>query len=267
MPEHYAPLSEFDRSSIGEALKTEAVSTRDVAHGDGQTLSVGDGKTVLEVYPLAGVARVTTEHARVEVFRVPGYSVNSTVGRVVFEQGADDDRTRLLVHHDGKVSFHPVPRAVHAPQTAETTGTDVQPTLPLAQGAAAITGPVQRSYEGHAGREPSEQEALQLEGRLGRNPWFRRDGDTLVGWFPLAVHDERGDRTWHNIVMHGDVAQQLQDANRRGVVAQGPGVVAVTGQHVVRREQQDDGRTTVRREFHVTSFTVVKPHRPRQQRR
>src|SRR6185312_11186179 len=117
MPERYSPINDFDGSTVSETLRTEAVSTRDVGHGDGQALSVGDGKAVLEVYPDAQVARVTTAHARVEIYRVPGYSVNPHLGLVVFEQDANDHRTRLLVNREGKVSFHPVLRVPQSPPT------------------------------------------------------------------------------------------------------------------------------------------------------
>lgn len=267
MPERYSPISEFDPSAVSEALQTEAVSTRDVAHGDGQTLAVGDGKAVLEVYPDAQVARVTTTDARVELFRVPGYSVNPGVGRVVFEQGAEQHRTRLLVHRDGKVSFHPVLRAVHTPQTADTAHDAVQATLPLGSGSAAPTVAQKRTSDRPPQAESAEPEELQLQGRLGRNPWFGRDGETLVGKFPLAVHDNRGDKTWYDIVMRGAVAEQLQGASRQGVVAQGPGVVTVTGRPVIRREQTDDGQTKVKREFHASAFTVVEAPKRRPQRR
>lgn len=112
--------------AVSETLQAEAVATRDVAHGDGQSLSLRDGKAVLEIYPDSRVARITTTDARVEIYRVPGYSVNPDVGRVVFEQGAEQHRTRLLVHRDGKVSLHPVLRAVPTPRTAETARDDVQ---------------------------------------------------------------------------------------------------------------------------------------------
>src|SRR3954452_8136403 len=110
-------FSEFDGRKAGEALGAEPRTLRDVAHGDGEALNVGDA--VLEVYPDAGVTRVTTPDARIELFRVPNYSV--TGERVVFEQGGEDDRTRLQVRADGKVAFHPVLRATESPTTSETT--------------------------------------------------------------------------------------------------------------------------------------------------
>src|SRR3954451_12487102 len=115
MPETPSNFSEFDAKAAGEALGSKPRPTRDVAHGDGDALDVGDA--TLEVYRDAGVARVTTPDARIELFRVPSYSVNGQ--RVVFEQGDQDDRTRLQVRADGKVAFHPVLRATESSTTRE----------------------------------------------------------------------------------------------------------------------------------------------------
>src|SRR3712207_2929477 len=117
MPETPSNFSEFDAQTAGHALGAEPRTMRDIAHGDGEALNVGE--TVLEVYRDAGVARVTTPDARIELFRVPSFAINGE--RVVFEQGENDDRTRLLIRGDGKVSFYPVLRAAETPQTQETT--------------------------------------------------------------------------------------------------------------------------------------------------
>src|SRR3954452_23662341 len=116
MPEVPSHFSEFDTQAAGEALGSQPHAMRGVAHGDGEALNVGD--TTLEVYRDAGVARVTTPDARIELFRVPSYSVSTE--RVLFEQGTDGNRSRLLVGRDGKVSFRPVVRATESSRTSET---------------------------------------------------------------------------------------------------------------------------------------------------
>src|SRR3954463_2356517 len=116
MPEVPSHFSEFDAAAAGQVLGAEPRTTRDIAHGDGEALNVGD--TVLEVYRNAGFARVTTPDARIELYRVPSYTVSGE--RVVFEQGDKDDRARLLVRGDGKVSFYPVLRAAETSRTQET---------------------------------------------------------------------------------------------------------------------------------------------------
>src|SRR3954453_269511 len=99
MPEVPSKFSEFDAAAAGEALGSQPRTMRDVAHGDGEALTVGD--TTLEVYPDAGITPRTTAGARIELFRVPTFSVSAERG--VVEQGTDRDRARLLVGRDGKV--------------------------------------------------------------------------------------------------------------------------------------------------------------------
>jgi hypothetical protein len=97
-------FSQFDAAKAGEAIGAEPREIRDVAYGDGQAMNIGD--TSLEIYQKAGVTRVTTPDARIELFRVPSYHVSPE--RLVFQQGEADSRTRLLVRSNGRVSFYPV---------------------------------------------------------------------------------------------------------------------------------------------------------------
>src|SRR3954451_20629763 len=159
-------FSEFDGRKAGEALGARPHLTRDVAHGDGEALNVGDA--VVEVYPDAGVARVTTPDARIELFRVPNYLISGA--RVVFEQGDEDNRTRLQVRADGKVAFHPVLRAAGSPTTGGTPsaaelGSPPPTTLPE-------TSTARQDATAAAGQESKEPPQVQLVGRLGRDPWF-----------------------------------------------------------------------------------------------
>src|SRR5215218_3861801 len=117
MAELPSNFSEFDAAAAGEALGAEPHALHDIAHGDGEALTVRD--TVLEVYRDAGFARVTTPDARIELYRVPSYTLSGQ--RVVFEQGDQDDRSRLLVRNDGRVSFYPVLRATESSRTPDTT--------------------------------------------------------------------------------------------------------------------------------------------------
>src|SRR3954447_5497544 len=122
MPEQYSAFHEFDAEQAGQALGAEPRSTRDVAHGNGQAFDLTEA--VLEVYPDAGVTRATTPDARVELFRVPRYTVREQ--RVIFELGDDEDRSRLQIRADGKVAFHPVLRSAESSQTEETTSSGRQ---------------------------------------------------------------------------------------------------------------------------------------------
>lgn len=228
MPEKYTPFPDFDSEAVSQALGAESQWLRDVAHGEGEALIVGDGRVELQVYPSAGVARVTTADARVEIYRVPGYSVNSDVGRVVFEQGADDERTRLLVQRNGKVSFHPVLRATGAASTTETTqGAPVdQPTLQT--GSQGVLE--QPETAAPSTSESEERPTITLTGRLGQDPWFTRDNDLLVAGFPLAINHDHGTTTWHTVKARGDAADQVDAGQKAGYIRRGK-QVSVTGSY------------------------------------
>src|SRR3954462_4587863 len=119
MAEQYSSFEEFDPQAAAQALGAEARQTRDVAHGDGQAFDLTNA--VLEVYPDAGVTRTTTPDARVELFRVPRYTLREQ--RVIFELGDEAARSRLQGRADGKVAFHPVLRSPEQPRTDGTTPT------------------------------------------------------------------------------------------------------------------------------------------------
>src|SRR4051812_13933636 len=97
MTEEYRDIRQVDSETLSQALGATARDVRDVAHGDGQAVDIAAGKTVLEIFPDASVARVTTEDARLELFRVPGYSVNVDSGTVVFRQGQENIGRQLVL--------------------------------------------------------------------------------------------------------------------------------------------------------------------------
>jgi hypothetical protein len=165
MPETPSNFNEFDAAVVGQALGAEPRTMRDVAHGKGEALNVGD--TVLEVYRDAGFARVTTADARIELFRVPSYTLSGE--RVVFEQGDQDDRTRLYVSADGKVALRPVLRATESSRTNETTvgGRQDSPTSSVSSDNVTGRNGTTSDPEGQKGGEVQQ---FQLQGRLGRDP-------------------------------------------------------------------------------------------------
>src|SRR4051794_32097014 len=194
MPETPSNFNEFDAAAVGQALGAEPRTMRDVAHGDGEALDVGD--TVLEVYRNAGFARVTTADARIELFRVPNYTLSGE--RVVFEQGDKDDRTRLYVSADGKVALRPVLRATESSRTNETAVSERQDSPTPADPSHNVTGRKDTTSEREKG---GEVQTIQLQGRLGRDPWFSTTDDQPIAGFPLAVNNERGQTTWHKVVV------------------------------------------------------------------
>jgi hypothetical protein len=184
---------------------------------------------------------------------------------VVFEQGQDGDRTRLLVADDGKVSFHPVLRAPESPTTGETTEADAQVIAPPSTPSGASQEDRDHPTTGSRS-EAGEPETVQLVGRLGRDPWFKTQGDAPIGGFPLAVNDPNGgNTTWHKVVVFGDAAEGLQEASRRGQIRKGR-LVDVTGQTVVRQEKTDRG-TRTSHEFHASAVIRVTATEPQSRRR
>ena len=57
MAEHASHFPDFDPAIITSILGADTRPTRDVAHGDGQAVTVG--QTELQVFPSTGVARIT----------------------------------------------------------------------------------------------------------------------------------------------------------------------------------------------------------------
>jgi hypothetical protein len=211
MTERYAAFAAFNSKEVSEALAAESQPVRDVAHGAGSILQVADGKISLEVFPTAGVARVTTDHARLEVHRVPAYAVDAQKHRVVFEQGADDDRTRLMIRDDGKVSFYPVMRAAEAVVTEQKPSVDTKPTVtpPVASEAATVP----QTASGVVSAEATERELVTLQGRLGRDPNFSETEDGLAASFLFGVNtlgQKKADWFW--VTAYGDSAHTLKQA-------------------------------------------------------
>ncbi len=247
MPEQYSAFHEFDAEAAGQALGAAPRTARDVAHGDGQALDVEDA--VLEVYPDAGVTRITTPDVRLELFRVPRYTVREQ--RVIFELGDEEDRSRLQVRADGKVAFHPVLRSPEPSQTNETAANGCQDSPAPVVASETTTRPP-------ASSEPREAvHEVQLQGRLGRDPWFSTRDDRPAAGCPIAVNPEDGGKaTWHDIVTFDETAGLLQEAFKKHQIDKGK-LVAVTGQPVVVEVPKPGGGVKRAREIHASAITRV----------
>jgi hypothetical protein len=253
MPEQPSNFSKFDVQAAGQALGAEPRTTRDIAHGDGEALDVGN--TVLEVYRDAGFARVTTPDARIELYRVPSYSVSGE--RVLFEQGENDDRSRLLVRNDGKVSFYPVLRATELSRTPDRTVSGHQDSPAPADPSSNFTGQNDAASGSPEGEKGGEVQQMQLQGRLGRDPWFSTRDDRPAAGFPLAVNPPDGSKAiWHDVVTFDETAGQLHEAFEKRQINKGK-PVAVTGQTVIREEPKANGGVKKSAEFHAIAVTRV----------
>jgi hypothetical protein len=258
MTEQYSEFSGFKSDEVRTVLAAQGQPARDLSHGAGEALSVAGGRVLLEVFPASGVARVTTDHARVEVHRVPGYSVDQDKGRVVFEQGPDDERTRLIVRGDGKVSFYPIVRAAEAAVTEQKPATDAKPTAAPQVPSEAATGPQTTSVDSR--QESEEVQLVTLQGRLGRDPWFSGGEDSPIAGFPLAVNTD-SQTTWHKVVVFDETAVALKEHAQRGDIRKGR-LVDVTG-HIETREEPTTKGTKKIVEFHASQVTRVRASRPR----
>jgi Single-strand binding protein family len=253
MAEQYSSFQEFDPQAAAQALGAKARQTRDVAHGDGQAFDLTDA--VLEVYPDAGVTRATTPDARVELFRVPRYTVRDE--RVIFELGNEEDRTRLQIRADGKVAFHPVLRAAESSQTEETTSSGRQDSP-----TPAVTSETTTTSSNSSPEQREAVQEMQLRGNLGRDPWFATRDDRPAAGFPLGVNPEGGGKaTWHDIVTFGETEEQLRESFDRQKITKGK-LVEVTGHPVVTEQPRDDGRVRKIREFHASAVTRLQATRP-----
>jgi hypothetical protein len=111
---------------------------------------------------------------------------------------------------------------------------------------------------------PTEIRAERLnrpEGRLGRDPWFRSEGEQHIAGFPLAVNDPENRTTWHKVVVFDATADQLHEAYQKGSVRKGR-LVDVTGQTVVREEPRANGGVKKNPEFHASAVARVQSSRP-----
>jgi hypothetical protein len=244
-------FSEFDATKASEALGTEPRNTHDVAHGDGQALEIGD--TSVEVYPDAGVARITTADARIELFRVPTYNVSPQ--RVVFQQGEPGARTSLLVRDDGRVWYYPSLRAPESSRTEEKASSDEVVFSVPSDSSIGVT----RRPDRIPGADPEkhEPEQQQLSGRLGRDPWFATRGEEPAAGFPLAVNDEQGKTTWHRVFVLGELVEQVRSGLQKGQIKRGR-LVQLSGIEVVQHEPTAKGGTKTTKEFHATNVVPMK---------
>jgi hypothetical protein len=230
MTDRYIPFEAFNISELSDALDTESRTTRDVAHGWGEAMTLGESMTELQIYPAAGVVRATSEAASLELHRVPGYTVqDETV--VYFEPTAETERTRLTVNTDGEISLRSLAGATAAP---EAKPTDTPPTGETSSQNASQspTEPTQTPSAG--GPESEDRRTITFSGQLGRDPWFKQDGDELVSGFPVAENHNGAPTIWYDVVTRGELAKHIQDSfattNKDTVITSGQ-PVEVTGHH------------------------------------
>lgn len=121
---------DWGRSQIGEVLDAVPGHTHDVAWGDGNRYEIGhDPETAsrLEIFPAAGVVRLTSQDAQLTLFRQPAPSLSSD--RVRFEQLGPDSQLQLTLTRHGRARLDIIPIA---PEPTVWDGAEPHrtPTLP-----------------------------------------------------------------------------------------------------------------------------------------
>lgn len=229
------------------------------------------GDARLEVYPRTGVTRLTAQGVRVELFgsavtdvspgglefsrTQPGQDASLTVvpgGGIVFTLVAGGERRPPIQTEPHTTPPSPTSPRLSGPETAQEredfdTGLrssppteDAPSTSPAAREPALPSPSDERTTSPQQSAAETEQERISLTGRLGRDPAFRTTKTgSLVGRFPLAVHREDGNTTWHTVLAFGSRAEQLQRRLASGELTQGREVDVVGYLHVNERPGKD----------------------------
>src|SRR5512144_790041 len=268
MAEHEPHRARFDEQALADALNACSATVRDVAYGEGVQYSAGRGSVRLEIFPRTGVTRLTAPDVRVELFG--GTRAEVSEGGVEFARAQPGQDASLTVVPDGGIVCTLVAGGEYRSPDATEPAADPLPRLVAAPETPAGLAPAplpDRKAPGQSGSdvqtaehdEPTEPEAVTMQSRLGRDPWFGGSEESPIAGFPLAIN--AANRTiWHKVVVFDETATKLAAQLQRGDVRKGR-LVEVTGQLVVREDPTPKG---VRKseEFHATAVSGVKPARP-----
>lgn len=265
-PEYSLPIAE-----IRARLHATHQTGRDPILGAKHEFLLQDGRGALEVFPTAGITRVDTPSALIQVAVQPRVETGNGQG-ITLDLSDAGVETALTLHPDGAVLFSCVPGAPEPSTTAPdaTSSTNV----PLARSGASedhdsaahiptvTTRPPSTQRNGSTtpgapaaseDRDTKEAEPrVQLTGRLGRTPTFRTSPrGTQIGSFSLAVHGQDGATTWHSIVAFGTRAEQLQHRVAQGELGKGQEVNVVGYQHTREMPTKTGSRTVT--EIHAVA--------------
>jgi hypothetical protein len=96
----------FDQQAVAKALGTKAQEVTDPAYGDGQHFQVRSEKAFLslDTFPEAGVSRITTKSARIELFGGSLPHVEDE-GIVFLQKDAEHEHSTVALHPDGALTL------------------------------------------------------------------------------------------------------------------------------------------------------------------
>jgi len=165
------------------------VVVNDKTYGEGYRLD-GVWGVKVEVFPTAGVTRLTTNDARLVLYGRSEPRMDQ--GRLVFDSSDHHEDAGITQRQDGTL-----------------IGLFVREDLEQVQRRA--TGETRRA----------EHPRVEMTGRIGKTPLFHRSRRrTLVGRFPLEIYGERGQTTFRRILIFGERAERLQEEVRDGAIGQ-----------------------------------------------
>ncbi|MFD7264005.1 single-stranded DNA-binding protein [Streptomyces sp. NPDC059874] len=96
----------FDGEAVAKALRTTAQEVTDPAYGEGQHFQVQSDKAFLslDTFPEAGVSRITTKSARIELFGASLPHVEDE-GIVFLQKDEEHEHSTVAVHPDGALTL------------------------------------------------------------------------------------------------------------------------------------------------------------------
>jgi hypothetical protein len=225
----------WDIGAFAKTLGVKPQPVDDIAVGLGSRLSVAT--TTIEVFPDAGVTRLFSRSARVELFRLDPPTADEH--GIIFQSSHSGEDARVLVTPDGTVNLTIGPARAPAAEPAGSIATEVRETR---------------------GEDPQDTASAAAEkaprvvftGRIGRDPQVRstRNGRTIAR-MPLAVHE--GETTsWHTILFFDDAAQRAVETLSKGKL------VTIIGYKHVRDVQKRDGSTAQVEEIYAAAVQPPK---------
>lgn len=260
---------DWGRAAIAEVLDTAPHHIHDIAWGDGSSYLVGhesEQPTRLDLYPAAGVARLTTGDAQITLFRQSSPSLYTDHLR--FEHQGADERQQLILTRQGRLRLDVAPSVDDAsfldhrpsPSVGDEPLQNIQNDPHGADDGIEILPAIETPVTGHSrgqsvvAEDPSgktERERVTLSGRLGQAPSFRttRTGK-LIATFPVAVRDEAGATTWHTVLAFDARAEKLRNGFAKGQA------VDIIGYRHQREKQTKAGDTRLVEEIYATVITL-----------
>ncbi|MCB8902016.1 MULTISPECIES: hypothetical protein [unclassified Streptomyces] len=96
----------FDQEAVAKALRTKAQEATDPAYGEGQHFQVSSDKAFLslDTFPEAGVSRITTKGARIELFGGTLPAVEDE-GIVFLQKDREHEHSTVALHPDGALTL------------------------------------------------------------------------------------------------------------------------------------------------------------------